>query len=103
MGVEALSGGEREQLHFAVRMALADCSGSGERRLLVLDDTLMAIDSIRFQRILQIVEEAAKELQILILTCQPERFERLSDANRVDLATLLGTGDARTTAREGSA
>ena len=103
VGVEALSGGEREQLHFAVRMALADCSGSGERRLLVLDDTLMATDSIRFQRILKIVEEAAKELQILILTCQPERFERLSDANRVDLASLLGTGDARTTAREGSA
>ena len=103
VGVEARSGGEREQRHFAVRMALADCSGSGERRLLVLDDTLMATDSIRFQRILKIVEEAAKELQILILTCQPERFERLSDANRVDLATLLGTGDARTTAREGSA
>ena len=78
-------------------MALADCSG-GERRLLVLDDTLMATDSVRFGRILRIIEEAAKELQILILTCQPERFERLSDANRVDLASLLGSGEARTTA-----
>ena len=88
--VDALSGGEKEQLHFAVRMALADCSGREERRLLVLDDTLMATDGIRFPRVLDIIEEAAEELQILILTCQPERFEPLRKALRIDLGALLG-------------
>ncbi len=88
--VDALSGGEKEQLHFAVRMALADCSGREERRLLVLDDTLMATDGIRFPRVLDIIEEAAEELQILILTCQPERFEPLANALRIDLGALLG-------------
>jgi len=88
VGMEALSGGESEQVHFAVRLALAAATGSDERQLLVLDDTLMATDGIRFPRILEILEEASENLQVLILTCQPDRFAPLAAASRFDLEAL---------------
>jgi DNA repair exonuclease SbcCD ATPase subunit len=85
--LDALSGGEREQLGFAVRMALASCLGGDGRQLLVLDDTFMATDSVRFSRILGIIEDAAANMQILILTCHPERFGSLEAAVRFDLGS----------------
>lgn len=88
VGMEALSGGESEQVHFAVRLALAAATGSEERQLLVLDDTLMATDGIRFPRILEILEEASETLQVLVLTCQPDRFAPLAGASRFDLEAL---------------
>ncbi|NLA91732.1 MAG: hypothetical protein GX843_08885, partial [Synergistaceae bacterium] len=95
VGIEPLSGGEKEQLHFAVRMALAECcSSKEERELLVLDDILMATDGIRFPRILEIIEDASECLQVLILTCQPERFASIEKANRIDLQALTaGKGE----------
>ena len=86
--VEALSGGEVEQVHFAVRLALASATGSEERQLLVLDDTLMATDGIRFPRILDILEEVSENLQVLILTCQSDRFASLAGAKRFDLEAI---------------
>ncbi len=88
--VRILSGGEREQVHFAVRLALAEAAGSGERQLLVLDDILMATDSLRFPRILEILEETAENLQVLILTCQPDRFLPLTGASCFNLEVLKG-------------
>ena len=88
VGMEALSGGESEQVHFAVRLALAAATGSEERQLLVLDDTLMATDGLRFPRILEILEEASENLQVLVLTCQPDRFAPLAGASRFDLEAL---------------
>jgi energy-coupling factor transporter ATP-binding protein EcfA2 len=80
-----LSGGENEQLSFAVRLALAKELGRSERQLLVLDDSLTTTDSARFERILEILEESANELQILILTCHPERYTLLPGAKFHDL------------------
>jgi uncharacterized protein YhaN len=88
VGMEVLSGGESEQVHFAVRLALAAATGSEERQLLVLDDTLMATDGIRFPRILEILEEVSDSLQVLVLTCQPDRFAPLAGANRFDLEAI---------------
>lgn len=88
VGMEVLSGGESEQVHFAVRLALAAATGSEERQLLVLDDTLMATDGIRFPRILEILEESSENLQVLILTCQPDRFASLAGASRFDLEAI---------------
>lgn len=87
--VDGLSGGEKEQLHFAVRMALAHSLGGEERRLLILDDTLMATDGVRLPRILDILEEASERFQILILTCHPERFAGLTGASWIDLGEQL--------------
>ncbi len=80
-----LSGGEREQLHFACRLALAQVLAREERQLLVLDDVLTATDAARFARILGILEEAAGRLQVVILSCHPERYAGLEGLARFDL------------------
>jgi len=64
-----LSGGEKEQVHLAVRLALAEGLAGNDRRFLVLDDILTASDTGRLARVLSILEEAAQRLQLFILTC----------------------------------
>lgn len=85
---QELSGGEKEQVHLAVRLALADVLAREERQLLVLDDVLTATDTGRLARILSILDEFGQRLQMLILTCHPERYRGLVDARFFDLEDL---------------
>lgn len=71
---DALSQGAKEQLILALRMAVAVELSSDEPQLLVLDDVLVNTDSARQQRILDILQNSARSLQVLILTCHPERY-----------------------------
>jgi energy-coupling factor transporter ATP-binding protein EcfA2 len=90
--VENLSGGEQEQLYFATRLALAEVLAEDERQMVVMDDVLTATDTPRFARILTILEEAVDRLQVLILTCHPERYRALTDARFIDLESLINRG-----------
>jgi DNA repair exonuclease SbcCD ATPase subunit len=90
VGLTDLSGGEKEQVHLAVRLALAEVLAGGDRRFLVLDDILTATDTGRLARILSILEEAARRLQLFILTCHPERYRGLADAEFFALEEILG-------------
>ncbi len=92
VGLESLSGGEREQLHFACRLALAGVLAREERRLLVLDDVLTATDTARFARILGLLEEAAEGLQVVILSCHPERYAGVEGMARFDLERIAAGG-----------
>jgi energy-coupling factor transporter ATP-binding protein EcfA2 len=85
-----LSGGEKEQIAFAVRLALAKELARSERQLLVLDDSLTTTDPARFERILDILRESADQLQIVILTCDPRRYDALAEAKRHDLDRAVG-------------
>jgi DNA repair exonuclease SbcCD ATPase subunit len=87
--VDVLSGGEREQVYLAVRLALADVIARNERQLLVLDDVLTSTDSARHARIITILEEAAQRLQVLILTCHSERYLALEGAHFIDLEEIV--------------
>jgi len=89
VSVEQVSGGEREQIYLATRLALADVLARGERQLVVLDDVLTATDSGRLARVMGILEEAAQRLQVLVLTCHPERYRGLAGANFVDLEAII--------------
>lgn len=80
-----LSGGEQEQLFLIARLALADVMAKDERQLVVLDDVLNATDSGRLARILSLLEEVAERLQMIILTCHPERYRGLEQANFIEL------------------
>jgi len=84
-----LSGGETEQVHLAVRLALAEVLAGNDRRFLVLDDILTATDTGRLARILSILEEAARRLQLFVLTCHPERYRGLSAADFYDLEGIV--------------
>jgi energy-coupling factor transporter ATP-binding protein EcfA2 len=83
--LDQLSGGEFEQVHFATRLALAEHLCRLEPQLAIFDDVLMATDPARLARILALIEARRDHLQVLILTCHPERFASLTAANRIVL------------------
>jgi DNA repair exonuclease SbcCD ATPase subunit len=83
--MDSLSGGEQEQVHFAVRLALAEVLARDERQLVVLDDVLTATDDTRLEGILHVLQDRSEQLQIVILTCHPKRYDRLAAALRIDL------------------
>jgi uncharacterized protein YhaN len=88
VSLQQISGGEQEQVHFAVRMALADIAFPNSRQLVVLDDVFTYTDATRLGRIAAILEESAKRFQIVLLTCHPERYRAMSDATFFDLEQI---------------
>jgi DNA repair exonuclease SbcCD ATPase subunit len=86
--LEELSGGEWEQVAFATRLALATQLARDGRQLAVFDDAFLATDPERAGRILELLAAAAERLQILILTCHPDRYDRLSGVRHFDLEKL---------------
>ena len=86
VALERLSGGEREQVHFAVRLALAEVLASAECAMVVLDDVLVATDNARLARVIEVLEDAAKRMQVIVLTCHPERYATAREATWISLA-----------------
>ena len=88
--LDRLSGGEQEQVHLAVRLALADvlCQSEGNQ-LLVLDDVLIATDAGRLGRVRDVLAECAQRLQVIVLSCHPDRYVGIPGATYVDLEALL--------------
>ncbi len=92
VNLEQLSGGEQEQLYFAVRLALADVAFAGTRQLVVLDDVFTYTDASRLARIVAILDEAADRYQIVLLTCHPERYRGLPNTKFFDLEKIVSEG-----------
>jgi DNA repair exonuclease SbcCD ATPase subunit len=95
VSLSELSGGEQEQVHFAVRLALADIALASQRQLVVLDDVFTFTDTARLARIVQILEEAAERFQIVMLTCHPERYRGLPAAKFFDLEQITAAAGTR--------
>jgi recombinational DNA repair ATPase RecF len=83
-----LSVGAREQIAVLVRLAFARLlrEREGEASCLILDDALVYADEARFETMKAILQRAATELQIVVLTCRPRdyfgldaRYLRLED------------------------
>ena len=89
VSLDSVSGGEREQIHLATRLALAEVLARDERQMVVLDDVMTFTDAGRMARVMAILEEEAQHLQIIILTCHPERYRGLGGASFVDLEELV--------------
>ena len=82
----ATSYGEREQLGTLVRLAYACVLAKDEPQAVILDDPLAHSDSARHRRMLDVLADASKRnLQIVVLTCHPERFDQLPSAHYIDL------------------
>jgi DNA repair exonuclease SbcCD ATPase subunit len=83
VGPGCLSGGEREQLYFCARLALAEQiigapeSGS-EKYALILDDFLTATDDYRLSRLKDLLREFEGRYQYLIFTCHPARYDGIN-------------------------
>ncbi|MBI5586712.1 MAG: AAA family ATPase [Deltaproteobacteria bacterium] len=87
--IDQVSGGEREQIYLATRLALAELLAARDRQLVVLDDVLTFTDAARMARVLDVLEESARRLQILIITCHPERYRGFATARFIDLEEMV--------------
>ena len=88
-----------EQLGLLVRLALGGVLAKGEQQVAILDDPLAHADRLKHERILALLrrvsegavdsEPPAGRLQILILTCHPNRFDHLPGAMQINLAERI--------------
>ncbi len=90
VAADRMSAGEREQIHLCTRLALAAELAREEKQLVILDDVLTATDAQRMERVKEIIQDCGSRLQILILTCHPERFQSMRKARFFDLEALMG-------------
>lgn len=95
VALDDLSGGAKEQLAILTRFAIADLvTGSGETAPVpvVVDDALGATDPDRLGLMNVLFEQVGQKAQVLVLTCNPQRFDRVNAAARYaidDLKTPL--------------
>jgi DNA repair exonuclease SbcCD ATPase subunit len=71
---DQLSQGAKEQLLLCLRLAVAQELAADEPQVLILDDVLVNTDPVRQDRVLDVLGAQAARLQILILTCHPDRY-----------------------------
>jgi len=95
VAVDRLSGGEKEQLHLCTRLAIAKELSRAERQLLVLDDVLTFTDAERLTRICDVLQRESSRLQILLLTCHPERFLSIPNVALFDLREAIERASVR--------
>jgi DNA repair exonuclease SbcCD ATPase subunit len=83
-----LSGGAREQLAILSRLAVADIVGRGEGVPVVIDDALGFSDTSRIHRMNVVLSQLAKTNQVIVLTCDPARFDSVPGATVTSMAEL---------------
>lgn len=72
---DCLSIGTREQLAILTRLAFADfLRERGQPAAVILDDALAYADCNRFDRMQLVLRKAAKNLQVLVLTCRERDY-----------------------------
>ena len=69
-----LSGGAREQLGILMRLACASLVSATGGVPLILDDVLGWSDPARVRRLGDVLATASEGVQVIILTCSPDRF-----------------------------
>lgn len=91
--LDQLSGGTKEQLAILTRFAIADLvseEGAGAPVPVVVDDALGATDPERLARMNSLFSQVGKHTQVLVLTCFPQRFDRVSAARTFAVDELKG-------------
>lgn len=89
LAVEVLSGGAREQVGAALRLALAELSLKAEDEgiTVVLDDAFVNTDADRARKLMPMLLRASqKGIQVIILSCNPREYSGLGAA-QVDMPT----------------
>jgi len=83
---DSLSGGTREQLSLVFRLACSMIVAEDGGAPVVLDDALGYTDPERLRLMGAVLAQAAKECQIIIFTCVPDRYANIGAATVVPLA-----------------
>lgn len=82
---ESLSGGTREQLALIGRLAVATLVDGDSGAPVVLDDAFGFADAQRLNALNVILSTVGQNSQVILLTCQPDRFAHLGGAKTVSL------------------
>ena len=81
--IDGLSFGAREQIGLIARLAYADLlQQAGRPTLLILDDVLVHSDNDRLGAMKRIIHDAAQRHQILLFTCQADKWMDMGVALR---------------------
>jgi hypothetical protein len=84
---ESLSKGAQEQLGIIMRLAVAMIVSKDAQGVpVIVDDGLGYTDPERLLGMGAVFDRAGKDCQVIVLTCQPERYAALGDAAVVELA-----------------
>ena len=82
---DSLSGGTREQLSLIFRSACSMIVAKDGGTPLILDDALGYTDPDRLRLMGAVLAKAAKDCQIVIFTCVPDRYGNIGEATVVSL------------------
>ncbi len=80
-----LSAGAREQLALLGRLACAQTVDTGDGAPVILDDALGFSDPERLRTLGVVLHDVGRTAQVVVLTCQPDRFAGLGGARVVRL------------------
>jgi len=83
--IDLLSFGTQEQVWCLFRLALGSILSRDEKQLVVLDDPLVNTDPVRMHHALEILQDNAKDMQIIVVTCDVDKYDSLSDANFISM------------------
>lgn len=89
--ISELSGGTKEQLAVLTRFAIADLmshSGATAPVPVVVDDALGATDPDRLSRMNLLFNQVGNTAQVIVLTCFPQRFDRVDAVRRYRIEDL---------------
>ncbi|PAT08937.1 AAA family ATPase [Corynebacterium hadale] len=95
--LSSLSGGAKEQLALLTRFAIADLvstEGDSAPVPVVVDDALGATDPERLALMNTLFSQVGRTAQVLVLTCFPQRFDRVAAARTVHIDELKQAGSA---------
>lgn len=80
-----LSAGAREQLGVIARLACAAITSDDGGVPLILDDALGSSDPARLEALAAVFALAARDAQVIVLTCVPDRYRHIGSASVVRL------------------
>lgn len=83
---ESLSSGAKEQLSLLGRLACAQLIDQEQGAPVILDDALGFADEQRLNALGVVLNDVGKSAQVIILTCQAERYASLGSAETIRLA-----------------
>jgi len=86
LDVDQLSTGAQEQLAVLSRLAVAAITASDGGVPVLLDDALGWSDPARLERMGAAFHVAARDSQVIVLTCTPERYRHIGSAHTITLS-----------------
>lgn len=89
-----LSGGAKEQMALLTRFAIADLVATNDAESMpvpvVVDDALGATDPNRLEAMNALFTKVGESSQVIVLTCFPQRFDRVAPAKTASVQELKG-------------